>query len=111
MTENEVPLLLDDEFLITFTGVVLGIASTIVTFIFSSTDKVLNVLENTYATSEITSDVFDTIEKLIFLRAARNHSRCPSLCLWHTIIGFYTFLENALTSSCSANCIFATKPL
>lgn len=59
MTENEVPLLLDDEFLITFTGVVLGIASTIVTFIFSSTDKVLNVLENTYTTSEITSDVFE----------------------------------------------------
>lgn len=56
--QNSAPLLLDNEFLITFTGVVLGISATIVTFIFSSTDKVKSVLESTYATPEKASDVF-----------------------------------------------------
>ena len=35
---NSDALLLDNEFLITFVGVVLGISATIVTFIFSSTE-------------------------------------------------------------------------
>lgn len=37
---NSDALLLDNEFLITFVGVVLGISATIVTFIFSSTEKI-----------------------------------------------------------------------
>ena len=61
--QNSTPLLLDNEFLITFTGVVLGISATIVTFIFSSTDKVKGVLESTYATPEKVSDVFEIFKR------------------------------------------------
>lgn len=39
-------LLLDNEFLITFVGVVLGISATIVTFIFSSTEKIQKIISN-----------------------------------------------------------------
>ena len=56
-------LLLDNEFLITFTGVVLGISATIVTFIFSSTDKVKNVLEGTYSTPEKVSEIFEIFKR------------------------------------------------
>ncbi len=41
-------LIIDNEFLTTFVGVVLGISSTIVTFIFSSTDKIWGVISNTF---------------------------------------------------------------
>ena len=43
---NSDALLLDNEFLITFVGVVLGISATIVTFIFSSTEKIQKVISN-----------------------------------------------------------------
>lgn len=45
-SQNENALVLSDEFLITFVGVVLGIAATIITFIFSSTEKVWKVISN-----------------------------------------------------------------
>lgn len=61
--QNSAPLLLDNEFLITFSGVVLGISATIVTFIFSSTDKVKSVLESTYATPKKVSDMFEIFKR------------------------------------------------
>ncbi|MCI6384896.1 MAG: hypothetical protein MR845_07980 [Subdoligranulum variabile] len=45
-SQDEDALVLSDEFLITFVGVVLGIAATIITFIFSSTEKVWKVISN-----------------------------------------------------------------
>ncbi len=45
-------LLVSDEFLITFTGVVLGLATTIVTFLFASTDKVWAVIDRNYTDKE-----------------------------------------------------------
>lgn len=61
--QDSTSILLDNEFLITFTGVVLGISATIVTFIFSSTDKVKSVLENTYTAPEKASNVFEIFKK------------------------------------------------
>lgn len=45
-------LVIDNEFLITFVGVVLGISTTIITFIFSSTDKIWKVIDQTYTDKE-----------------------------------------------------------
>ena len=41
-------LITDNEFLTTFAGVVLGISATIVTFIYSSTDKVWSTISSTF---------------------------------------------------------------
>ncbi len=46
---NESKLIIDNEFLVTFVGVILGIAATIITFIFSSTDKIWSIINNTYS--------------------------------------------------------------
>lgn len=45
-------LILDNEFLITFVGVVLGISATIITFIYSSSDKIWKVISNTFHDDE-----------------------------------------------------------
>ena len=45
-------LLIENEFLITFVGVILGISATIITFIFSSTEKVWNIIDDTYSDKE-----------------------------------------------------------
>ena len=52
MPLSEETLLVDNEFLITFIGVVLGISTTIITFIFSSTEKIWKVIGETYGDIE-----------------------------------------------------------
>ena len=54
---NSDALLLDNEFLITFTGVVLGISATIVTFIFSSTAKIQKVISNLSSENDRTDKI------------------------------------------------------
>lgn len=45
-------IFIDNEFLTSFVGVVLGISATIVTFIYSSTDKVWDIISNTFQSEE-----------------------------------------------------------
>ena len=61
--DSSTPLLLDNEFLITFSGVVLGISATIVTFIFSSTDKVKSIIASIYDTPDKVSAQFESFKK------------------------------------------------
>lgn len=124
--QNNAPLLLDNEFLITFTGVVLGISATIVTFIFSSTDKVKSVLESTYATPEKASDVFEIFKRgyaelvqdssfifiifLLFLVAAGwSAIDIPYVSMPITLPK--PLVLNAIEMGLFVNCLFATADL
>ncbi|MEG1669240.1 hypothetical protein [Chryseobacterium sp.] len=49
-----------NEFLITFVGVVLGMATTIVTFIFSSVDKIWNIIDINNTTDSLKCDKLKT---------------------------------------------------
>ena len=119
-------LLLDNEFLITFTGVVLGISATIVTFIFSSTDKVKNVLEGTYSTPEKVSEIFE-IFKRGYTELVQDSNFifiifCLLLCVagWSAIdIPYFsmpltlpkTLVLNDIKMGLFVNCLFATADL
>ena len=56
-------LLFDNEFLITFVGVVLGISTTITTFIFSSTEKIREVIFSTRVEENAEKDAEEVYQK------------------------------------------------
>lgn len=124
--QNSTPLLLDNEFLITFTGVVLGISATIVTFIFSSTDKVKSVLESTYDTPEKVSDVFRIFKKG-YTELVQDSNFIFVIFISFLIVAGWSVIDipyislpitlpkplvlNALKMGLFVNCLFATADL
>ena len=124
--QNSTSLLLDNEFLITFTGVVLGISATIVTFIFSSTDKVKSVLEGTYATPEKTSEVFEIFKRGYTELVQDSNFIFIIFCLFLIVAGWSaidipyismpislpkSLVLNAVKMGLFVNCLFATADL
>ena len=124
--QNSTSLLLDNEFLITFTGVVLGISATIVTFIFSSTDKVKSVLEGTYALPEKTSEVFEIFKRGYTELVQDSNFIFIIFCLFLIVAGWSaidipyismpislpkSLVLNAVKMGLFVNCLFATADL